>query len=82
MRNNLYYNLKKNSDVLSKSISYPEIISLLNYNLSYESNIKKTQKILVSLNDKIQKKLATKDLILYTKRSDIDKRIKVVGFKK
>ena len=65
-----------------KSISYPEIISLLNYNLSYESNIKKTQKILVSLNDKIQKKLATKDLILYTKRSDIDKRIKVVGFNK
>jgi len=65
-----------------KSISYPEIISLLNYNLSYESNIKKTQKILVSLNEKIQKTLKTKDLILYTKRSDIDKRIKVVGFNK
>ena len=65
-----------------KSISYPEITSLLNYNLSYESNIKKTQKILVSLNEKIQKTLKTKDLILYTKRSDIDKRIKVVGFNK
>lgn len=65
-----------------KSTSYPEITSLLNYNLSYESNIKKTQKILVSLNEKIQKTLKTKDLILYTKRSDIDKRIKVVGFNK
>ena len=69
-------------EIHPNSLSYPEIISLQGYNLSYESNIKKTQKILVSLNDKIQKSLKTKNLILYTKRSDIDKRIKVVGFNK
>lgn len=65
-------------DIYPKDLTYPEISILLNLNLSYESNIKKTQKTINHLEYKIQKSLKIKSKIFKVSRNEFDKRIKQV----
>ena len=65
-------------DIYPKDLTYPEILILLDFNLSYESNIKKTQKTINNLEYKIQKSLNIKSKVLRISRNEYDKRIKQV----
>ena len=65
-------------DIYPKDLTYPEISILLDFNLSYESNIKKTQKTINNLEIKIQRSLKTKSSVFETSRNEFDKRIKQV----
>ena len=65
-------------DIYPKDLTYPEISILLNLNLSYESNIKKTQKTINHLEYKIQRSLKIKSKIFKISRNEFDKRIKQV----
>jgi hypothetical protein len=65
-------------DIYPKDLTYPEISILLDFNLSYESNIKKTQKTINHLEFKIQRSLKTKKSVFETSRNEFDKRIKQV----
>jgi hypothetical protein len=65
-------------DIYPRELTYPEISILLDFNLSYESNIKKTQKTINHLEFKIQRSLKTKSSVFETSRNEFDKRIKQV----
>lgn len=65
-------------DIYPKDLTYPEITILLDFNLSYESNIKKTQKTINHLEYKIQRSLKIKSSVFETSKNDFDKRIKQV----
>ena len=65
-------------DIYPGELTYPEISILLDFNLSYESNIKKTQKTINHLEFKIQRSLKTKKSVFETSRNEFDKRIKQV----
>jgi len=65
-------------DIYPKGLTYPEISILLDFNLSYESNIKKTQKTINNLEIKIQRSLKIKSKIFKISRNEFDKRIKQV----
>ena len=65
-------------DIYPGELTYPEISILLDFNLSYESNIKKTQKTINHLEFKIQRSLKTKSSVFETSRNEFDKRIKQV----
>jgi hypothetical protein len=65
-------------DIYPRDLSYPEISILLDFNLSYESNIKKTQKTINNLEIKIQRSLKIKSKIFKVSRNEFDKRIKQV----
>ena len=65
-------------DIYPRELTYPEITILLDFNLSYESNIKKTQKTINHLEFKIQRSLKTKSSVFETSRNEFDKRIKQV----
>jgi hypothetical protein len=62
-------------DIYPRELTYPEISILLDFNLSYESNIKKTQKTINHLEFKIQRSLKTKSSVFETSRNEFDKRI-------
>lgn len=70
--------LNKLIEIYPQNIIYPEISKLLELKLSYESNIKKIQKTISSLNFKLGKKLKLKGTIVQTTRNNQDKRIKQV----
>ena len=65
-------------DIYPRELTYPEITILLDFNLSYESNIKKTQKTINHLEFKIQRSLKIKSSVFETSKNDFDKRIKQV----
>ena len=65
-------------DIYPRDLTYPEISILLDFNLSYESNIKKTQKTINNLEIKIQRSLKIKSNIFKVSRNEFDKRIKQV----
>lgn len=65
-------------EIYPKELTFPEISILLNLNLSYESNIKKTQKVILDLEFKIKKNLSIKSSIFNVTRNPFDKRIKQV----
>jgi hypothetical protein len=65
-------------DIYPRELTYPEISILLDFNLSYESNIKKTQKTINHLEFKIQRSLKTKSSVFEKSRNEFDKRIKQV----
>ena len=65
-------------DIYPKDLTYPEISILLDFNLSYESNIKKTQKTINNLEIKIQRSLKIKSSVFEISRNEFDKRIKQV----
>ena len=65
-------------DIYPRDLTYPEISILLDFNLSYESNIKKTQKTINNLEIKIQRSLKIKSKIFKISRNEFDKRIKQV----
>lgn len=65
-------------DIYPRELTYPEITILLDFNLSYESNIKKTQKTIKHLEFKIQRSLKIKSSVFETSKNDFDKRIKQV----
>jgi hypothetical protein len=65
-------------NIYPKDLTYPEITILLDFNLSYESNIKKTQKTINHLEFKIQRSLKIKSSVFETSKNDFDKRIKQV----
>lgn len=65
-------------DIYPRCLTYPEISILLDFNLSYESNIKKTQKMINNLEIKIQRSLKIKSKIFKIGRNEFDKRIKQV----
>ena len=65
-------------DIYPRELTYPEITILLDFNLSYESNIKKTQKTINHLEYKIQRSLKIKSSVFETSKNDFDKRIKQV----
>ena len=65
-------------DIYPKDLTYPDISILLGFNLSYESNIKKTQKTINNLEIKIQQSLKIHSKIFKISRNEFDKRIKQV----
>ena len=65
-------------DIYPKDLTYPDILILLGFNLSYESNIKKTQKTINNLEIKIQQSLKIHSKIFKISRNEFDKRIKQV----
>ena len=65
-------------DIYPRDLTYPEISILLDFNLSYESNIKKIQKTIINLEIKIQRSLKIKSNIFKVSRYEFDKRIKQV----
>lgn len=65
-------------EIYPKDLTFPEITILLNLNLTYESNIKKTKKLIKNLDHKIKKKFKTKTSVLIISRNELDKRIKQV----
>lgn len=65
-------------DIYPKDLTYPDISILLGFNLSYESNIKKTQKTINNLEIKIQQSLKIQSKIFKISRNEFDKRIKQV----
>ena len=65
-------------EIYPKDLTFPEITILLNLNLTYESNIKTTKKLITNLDHKIKKKFKTKTSVLIISRNELDKRIKQV----